>query len=97
MISAGWQCLLLWQILISGGAFEQEGSGRGHTSICGRKLYILEGDKSDGCSNNTSLPLYHLPGIVDYSSRFDVNSFITCDFSLHGSQARIFQSIGTTM
>ena len=29
MISAGWWCLLLWQILISGGAFKQEGSGGG--------------------------------------------------------------------
>ena len=27
VISAGWWCLLLWQILISGGAFKQEGSG----------------------------------------------------------------------
>ena len=29
MISAGRQCLLLWQILILGGTFEQEGSGGG--------------------------------------------------------------------
>ena len=29
VISAGWLCLLLWQIYILGGAFEQEGSGGG--------------------------------------------------------------------
>ena len=43
----------LWQILILGGAFEQEGTGGAgggrDTSICARKLKILEGDKSDGC------------------------------------------------
>ena len=32
------------------------GAGGGRdTSICARKLQILEGDKSDGCSKNTSL------------------------------------------
>ena len=64
MISAGWQCSLLWQILIVGGSFEQEGSGGAgggrNTSICARKLKILEGDKSDGCSNNTSLYIFCL-------------------------------------
>ena len=29
VISAGWQCFLLWHILILGGAFDQQGSGRG--------------------------------------------------------------------
>ena len=65
--------------MIFDGAFEQEGSGGAgagggrDTSICARKLYILEGDKSDGCSKNTSLyNVYHLPGIVYCSRIFDV-------------------------
>ena len=28
MISSAWKCLLLWQISIVGGAFEQEGAGK---------------------------------------------------------------------
>ena len=58
MISAGWYCLLFWQILISGGAFKQEGSGAGggdHFNMCAETI-ILEGDESDGCSKKT--PLY---------------------------------------
>ena len=45
VISAGWWCLLLWQILILGGAFEQEGSGRGgeggrvgHFNMCAETI-----------------------------------------------------------
>ena len=60
MISACWYCLLLWQILILGGACEQEGSGGGDISICARKLYILIGDKSDGCSKKISLYITRL-------------------------------------
>ena len=51
----------LRQVLNLGGAFEQEGWRRGKgsggrdTSICARKLHILKGDKSYGCSRNTSL------------------------------------------
>ena len=59
MIQAGWLCLLLWQISILGGAFEQEGSREAGTgrdlSICARKLKIHEGDKSDGCSKKAFL------------------------------------------
>ena len=45
VMSAGWQCLLLWQILIFGGAFEQEGSGgaggggrAGHFNMCAETI-----------------------------------------------------------
>ena len=40
VISSAWKCLLLWQISILGGAFEQEESGGGgrDNSICARKL-----------------------------------------------------------
>ena len=31
------------------------GAGGRNTPICARKLEILEGDKSDGCSKDTSL------------------------------------------
>ena len=38
VIPAGWKCLLLWQIWILGGAFEQEGSGGGAGG--GRGVFI---------------------------------------------------------
>ena len=45
--------------MILGRAFEQEGSGAGggerDTPICARKVLLLKGDKSDGCSKKTSL------------------------------------------
>ena len=46
VISAGWWCLLLWQILISGGAFKQEGSGgRGgeHFNMCAETITLEKG------------------------------------------------------
>ena len=47
--------------MILGRAFEQEGSGAGggerDTPIRARKVYLLKGDKSDGCSKKTSLDI----------------------------------------
>ena len=55
------------------GLNKREAGGGRNTSTCARKQKILEGDKSDGCSSNTSLYVYHLPCIVYYSRRrFDV-------------------------
>ena len=101
--------MLLWQILILGEAFEQEGSGgAGAGRGGGETLQYVRGNytslkgtnKSDGCSKKTSLYITCLVLFTEYySSRFDV--IIQCIASsfvvVHGSQDRIFQSMGTTM
>ena len=55
VISAGWLCLLLWQILIFGGAFEQEGSGGAGGTI----KYVRVNDKSLKGTNLTVVARRH--------------------------------------
>ena len=92
------------------------GSGGGEAG--GTTQYVRENYKSLEGTNLTvvariyDIPLYHLPGIVYYSSRFDVSCGVVCKIIfrcgiqcviaswcviVHGSQDRTFQSTGVTM
>ena len=81
VISTAYMILLLWPISVVSGAFRQtrrkgrgelgEGGGR-DIPICARKLEILKGDKTDGCSKKTSLYVTCLVLFIILHGRFDV-------------------------
>ena len=83
MISIVLKCLLLWQISILGGAFDQEGSGGGcgrDNSICARKLTSNPSKGHFGRLYKECITSYHLSSFFFFFCRFGVRCGIQHNF-----------------